>query len=145
MDNITETIDINKKLEICPCCGRKIVIYQHRFNHLLMYDLLCLDKAGGTSTLGKLKSRFAMTPSEYNNFQKLAYFGLVKKENRSYVITELGRNFLKGTQGCPSYVKTRINDVVDRGPEVSYEDAMVAFQNRKQYESQVARLKEIIA
>lgn len=91
-------------VNICPCCGQKIVTYKHKLNKVLVSGLNKLSKHGGYSKLRDLD----LTISEFNNFQKLQYFGLVQKyPNREWGITESGKNFLEGNSTAPSFVTTK--------------------------------------
>ena len=65
-----------------------------------------------------------MTPSEYANFQKLQYFGLVVKDGTRYTLTDRAKAFLAGVGGCPDFVITRTNKVIKEGPEIEIGDVL---------------------
>lgn len=82
----------------CEACGAKMVEYKHNINKPLLHGLTALFNAGGESNLKHLH----LDRSQWDNFQKLRYWGLVEKfkddkGNRiagTWTITAKGRDFL---------------------------------------------------
>ncbi len=127
-----------RNVEICPCCGQKIVEYKHNFNIVLLNDLRYLEGAGGVSTLHDLDETTKMTASEYANFQKLQYFGVVRKEGPMYSLTQKGKDFLAGKGGIPKYAVTRIGVVTELGPEIDIDMELLPVQTAEDYREQAA-------
>jgi len=83
----------------CPHCGAKMVEYRHRLNRGLVTVMRRLHAAGGRAKLADLD----LTNSQWDNSQKLSYFGLIEKTfiagrrvRGMWEITDLGRRFLAG-------------------------------------------------
>ena len=71
-----------------------------------------------------LQKHLDLDKNEYNNFQKLQYFGLVAKlvfngelRRGHWAITEDGRKFLKHDISMPKRVETFRDRIVDRSTE----------------------------
>jgi len=114
----------------CPCCGANMKSYRHSLNKGLAKGLILLDQNGGSAMASKL----ALTKAQYNNFQKLKYWGLIEKgpmEGESaYVwkITDKGRQFARRKITIPKRVITFRNEPTDfEGENVSIEDALGEF------------------
>lgn len=90
-------------IEICPCCGQKIVIYKHKLNKTLIKALVKLWEHGGQGKASEL----GLNNSEFTNFQKLTYFSLVDKNGSTYILTYKGRMFLKNQLMVPTVVYTK--------------------------------------
>ena len=80
----------------CPHCDAKMVEYRHTFNKGLahgLYELFAVG--GGPISLRSLK----LTRTQWTNFQKLRYWGLVSptKEDGEWKLTTKGFDFI--TQG----------------------------------------------
>lgn len=103
-----------REIEYCQCCGQKIVTYKHKLNKGLCSCLIKFLNIGGE---GKLKD-MNLTNNEFGNFQKLAYFGLVRREGTNWIMTEKGKRFILGEDTAPSEVYTKNNQVVDKGSEI---------------------------
>ncbi len=99
----------------CACCGAKIVEYKHGLNTILVR---ALQIAWRESTAGehqfKVSDNEAFTYSERSNFQKLKYWGFVRRalgthgEPREgwWHLTDTGRAFLRGETTAPKWVRT---------------------------------------
>jgi len=125
-----------RRVEICPCCGRKIVDYRHSLSQLLVGDLEMLYKVGGIAKLSEVDEVFELTHSQLANFQKLRYFGLVTKEGHVYHITDAGVDFLIDDGTAPAYVITRDSVVISSGPLVTRCEITEMVQNRDDFEAQ---------
>jgi hypothetical protein len=67
--------------KICECCGSKIVEYCFSFNAGLARSLIRLieaERASGSFKSGIEISKLGMTTSQWTNFQKLRYWGLIE-------------------------------------------------------------------
>ena len=109
-----------KTAKRCPHCGAKMEEYVHRLTPALVTSLRVLEKAGG----GPIKLRdLGLTHSQWDNFQKLRYFELVRKvlnedgkrRGGFWVMTMRGRAFLNGSVSVFPRVWTY------RGERVRYE------------------------
>ena len=79
----------------CTLCGHTMRLYAHSINKPLVSALTQAFKQEGSFNLQK---DLKLTKNQYNNFQKLQYWGLVEKQGGTtyWIITELGRDFIKG-------------------------------------------------
>jgi hypothetical protein len=89
--------------KLCEHCGAKTVKYKHTFSKALAIGLYKLYQSGHTPI--NLKN-LALTRNQWDNFQKLRYWGLVAQAHREdgtrlngeWFITPLGVDFIeKGT------------------------------------------------
>jgi hypothetical protein len=111
--------------KICECCGAKIVEYKHVFSTALAIGLHRLYMAGKPTNLREL----ILTRNQWDNFQKLRYWGLVEKfidedgNRRSGVwdVTPLGVDFIERNLQIPKHVWTY------RGEFVRSEKGYVRF------------------
>ena len=126
---------MDKKVEICPHCGRKMVTYRHKLNKVLLIALFKLMANGGTGRADEL----GLTNSQFANMQKLRYFGLVDKDKRVYILNDLGREFLAGRAQVPKAVYTRFNAVVDQEDPIYINQVEDYVQVKEEWEDQ-ARL-----
>jgi hypothetical protein len=105
----------------CKLCGAKTVEYSHNINKGLCNAIVKLYNAGGMAQL----SNISLTKSEYCNFQKLKYWGLVDKitniEKRGkggeWMITKSGKDFVMGQCAIPEKAITY------RGETIRHEGA----------------------
>ena len=118
-------------IEICPCCGQKIVEYRHKLNKVLASGLNKLYKSGAS----KLKE-LDLTYSEYANFQKLKYFNLVTSESGTYYITQQGLDFILGKGTAPSFVITKNSEVLVTGPEMYIYEIKDYVQEKVEWQEQ---------
>lgn len=98
-----------KNNEICPHCHRKMVIYRHSLNSILVsalrkiapYRVAVLSDAG-------------LTHVEINNFSKLKYWNFVKKipGSKQWEITQFGYDFLSGKEWVYRCVMTYNDKIV---------------------------------
>lgn len=82
----------------CPGCGHIITAYTAPFNRGLARAFLKFADAALRNNGPVDKSTMALTNSEYGNFQKLRYFGLIQQEAKAagWYFTERGVRFLNG-------------------------------------------------
>lgn len=82
----------------CRCCGHTVSAYTAPFTRGLARAFLKFADAA-TRTMGPVdKTTMALTNSEYGNFQKLRYFGLIQQETKGsgWYFTDRGVRFLAG-------------------------------------------------
>ena len=116
-----------KEKKICDCCGAKIVEYKHSFSKALAIGLYKLYAAGTPINIKYL----GLTRNQWDNFQKLRYWGLVAKTtdesgNRKggcWEITSVGVNFIEKNIGIIKSVWTY------RGETVRFEGSTCFFND----------------
>lgn len=100
--------------ETCPHCGAAMTEYVHSLTPGLVKSLVKFGEAiscKGTNDI-HLQTEVDLTKNEYNNFQKLRYWGLVHHVDKSniksgrWLLTKLGGQFLRNEIGMPKKVKT---------------------------------------
>jgi hypothetical protein len=129
MNQIAFSFDEEPKTpSICECCGAKIVEYKHSFNQSLADSLYKLYEAGG----GPINiNQIGLSPVQWNNFQKLKYWGLVRKAERNdkshiggfWELTRIGYEFIEKGFGIYKNVWTF------RGKSTKYEGDTVFFND----------------
>ena len=96
--------------EICSECGHKVTAYSHRLNKPLVNALRQLvDFYENKHKGANLQKDLNLTKNTYNNFQKLQYFGLVKRidgTGSGWFPTESGIDFIYGRKSCYDTVMT---------------------------------------
>lgn len=101
----------------CPHCDAKMVEYKHSFSKALAIGLGRLHSANGGPT--NLKN-LGLTRNQWDNFQKLRYWGLVAKAvredgtraNGEWVLTDKGVEFIEKGIGIPKSVWTYRGEAV---------------------------------
>ena len=113
----------NKQIEVCPTCNQKIVEYSHNFSMVLAIGLWELYSATRPMNLHDLN----LTKGEYCNFQKLQYWGLVRKIGDGlWKLTDEGRDFVDGKTTIQKTVWTFHAEVVRfEGEQISFSIAEV--------------------
>lgn len=113
------------KKEYCQCCGQPIMKHKHYFNKSLADILLNVSNKYGSNTPFHLQKGLSLTKNQYNNFQKLQYWGLVEKcfvsgqrQSGYWKLTEDVMGILNGER-IPSYVSTFNNKVVEVSAETT--------------------------
>lgn len=116
-----------KSKKTCDCCGASMVQYKHRLSAILVSVLKKLNDAGGETNLQNL----GLERTEWDNFQKLRYWGLVaktvgdngKRKSGTWTITDTGRQFLAGL------AKMQVTAVTYRGQTVGFEGVHVSINS----------------
>lgn len=111
--------------ETCEHCGAKLRHYWHRITPGLVKILVkCYEYASTHENLFMMKD-LNLDHSEYGNFQKLRFHGLIAKnkvdgvvQERVWLLTHRGAEFLKGTIQIPVRVQTFRNRVEDHDSEL---------------------------
>lgn len=122
-----ETKKLPKK---CTCCGASMKIHKHSLsrglvNTLIKFRKAVLNQPHYTFNRIHIPDDVVLTKNEYNNFQKLRYFGLVAKVRRPdgtreqgyWLLTRNGNAFCKGLKPISKSVQTFRNKIVERHPE----------------------------
>lgn len=123
-------------METCECCGAKIITYTHKLNKSLCAALIRAYMVNGLREF-KLKDLHIST-SQFCNFQKLKYFGLVRSIDTNeghWQVTGFGEAFIKAEVGCHAREKTYRGQVVSQCDEdiVFIHDVVEGYQWRIDY------------
>ncbi len=113
--------------EHCEHCGAAITKYWHKLTPILVDSLVIAHKAVVAKDENHIeKGDLQLSHSQYGNFQKLRFHGLIAKFKEDdgsgnlvwrrghWLITRRGAAFLRGDEDIPSKVQTFRNRVVDR-------------------------------
>lgn len=102
----------------CGHCGSKKVAYTHRLNRPLVSALAELatfyDK---TNRPCNLQRDLHLTKNQYNNFQKLQYFGLVRRTQGGWYPTIIAFDFLSGKGRIPDTSASMSGDALEYAHE----------------------------
>lgn len=105
----------------CPHCGATIKKYWHRLNAGLVHALVKVYTRVVEKNENKVsKKELSLSHSEYGNFQKLRFHGLIAKYKEdgnwvrgTWLLTRRGAQFLKGEIQIPRKVQTFRNKITD--------------------------------
>ena len=101
--------------ETCPCCGHQETAYSHKLNEQIVKALSQLvHYYMKTREVCNLQKHLILTKNQYNNFQKLQYFGLVYRAKGGWFPTQLGKQFIFGE------LVVQIRQVTFRGKALPY-------------------------
>lgn len=119
-----------KEIVRCPHCDAKMVEYRHTINKNMVKCLFVILEAGGIMPFKEFNNK--VTYNQRNNFQKLQYWGLVKKvkdklsdERRAgvWALTDKCLDFLQGILEINKNVFTYRNKTMRfEGEFISIED-----------------------
>lgn len=106
------------KSKFCERCGAKTVKYKHSFSKALAIGLYKLYESGRIPI--NLK-HLGLTRNQWDNFQKLRYWGLVKQAHRpdgtrlngEWVITQEGVDFIERGTSIQKNVLTYRGEAVE--------------------------------
>ena len=112
--------------EHCEHCGAAITKYWHKLTPVLVDALIIAHKAVVANDENHIdKGDLQLSHSQYGNFQKLRFHGLIAKWKEAdeagikawrrghWLITKRGAAFLRGEEDVPYKVQTFRNRVVD--------------------------------
>ena len=122
---------ITRRIEVCSCCGGKVTEHPHSLSKGLVKTLIDFKKFVVSSERNKVHpiKDLKLSNYEYNNMQKLRYFGLIahytnpetkKNESGYWILTRNGNKFLKGLIDMPMRVKTMRNKISGKSVERIY-------------------------
>jgi hypothetical protein len=114
----------------CPLCGHEHKVHRQHLTGVMVSALRTLHEAGG----GPVRALdLPLSPSQYNNGQKLRYFGLMTYPARGgWQITDRGRLFLEGKMPAPGTVWTFDGHVIEQGLDsVLVQDVKLTHQERE--------------
>lgn len=114
----------------CPQCGAKMNKYWHNLTRGLVDSFIKFSLAVRSKNANSvhLQTDVQLTKNQYNNFQKLRFFGLVakvkdKNGNRKagyWLVTKNGGAFLRGELAMPRRVRTFRNKIIDKDENLVY-------------------------
>lgn len=109
-----------KPTHTCAYCGSKVVEYRHGLNRLLVRALqIAWRVSDGGAHQFKVSDNEAFSYSERCNFQKLKYWGFVRRaldtsgspKEGWWHVTEAGLRFLRGDATAPRFIRTLRGEV----------------------------------
>lgn len=125
----------------CPHCGANMKIWQQNLTQGLVEAFIVFSRT--LKKIGKneahLQTDVNFSKNQYNNFQKLRYFGLVAKVKKAdgthksgyWLLTRKGLAFLRNELPCNKWVKTFRNAI----ESASYETVFISdFTNNQSSE-----------
>jgi hypothetical protein len=134
-----------KAKKLCPHCGAAMMEYRHTLNRGLVTALFRLYQAGKGVNLKDL----GLTRNQWDNFQKLRYWGLVekvfergKRKSGVWKVTGPGEAFLKCKMSVPRSVWSYRGSFVRWGDPTdlcTVVDFFPAFYGRKEEYARRAR------
>ena len=130
------------EIEICECCGAKMVKYTHRLNKPLVSAMI---RMYAKYKLSPVKISEMLSHSQVCNFQKLKYWGLVEKcENEGFwKLTKTAETFIKGLTSIQLKVVTFRGKVVEAvDTYVQVDDIIEGYQHREDYLNECKSVKE---
>jgi len=84
-----------KYKQSCECCGHNMTAYTHNLNKPLVNALIQLTNFyWKMHKPANLQKNLNLSKNQYNNFQKLQYFRLVKRIEKGWLPTEDGLDFV---------------------------------------------------
>lgn len=136
-------------VDTCPCCNARLARYRHSLNQALLTGLIRLNDNGGEANLKTLK----LTRNQWDNFQKLRYWGLVKQVRQHgvrkrgvWAITKTGKRWLSGQCNMPKTVITFQGEAVSyEGEAITPVDVDPHYRQRIDYATDSIPLHEDIA
>ncbi len=97
----------------CECCGHVITAYSHHLNKPLVQALKQLVVwYEDTKKPANLQANLNLSKNQYNNFQKLQYFGLVQRTEKGWYPTDIGFQFIYGEISVYNKVATFGKDIL---------------------------------
>lgn len=119
-----------REKQICPHCGQPMMKHTHCFSKALSNIIVTTMKKFPVKQAFHLQNDLALTKNQYNNFQKLRYWELVRKhyadgrrEGGYWELTEKARDLINGGL-IPRQVVTFNNEVCGYGDDhISLKDA----------------------
>lgn len=109
--------------KLCPHCSQPIMEHKHTFSNAIAELFLAVAMSYGEEQPFHLQRDISLTKNQYNNFQKLKYWGVIEKHFEDgarrggyWHLTEKARDVLNG-EPVPKWVKTFNNRVVEKSEQ----------------------------
>ena len=93
-----------KGIDRCPTCGAKRAQYTHSLRSGKLVKIFCkFAQAASYAGWERNPAKIGLTSNEFNNFQKLKYWGIVEQTHRSGIwrVTQKGGLFLRNEIALP--------------------------------------------
>jgi hypothetical protein len=131
---------ITRRIEVCSCCGVTITEHPHTLSKGLVDTLIDFKKFVVSNEKNKVHpvKDLKLSNYEYNNMQKLRYFGLIaryinpqtkKNESGYWILTRNGSKFLKGLIDMPYRVKTMRNKISGKSTKRLFLSDILSSEN----------------
>lgn len=112
----------------CECCGASLKRYKHNLSKGLLQILAKFAiEARQSGNSVHVSSALELSTTEYNNFQKLRYFGLVAKvkvdgvhKSGYWLLTRRGGMFISGNEAVSTSIITFRNKIEERSEIKKY-------------------------
>jgi len=105
----------------CGCCGHLVTAYSHNINAQMVQALeQVVDYYMKYSKGCNLQKHLKLTKNQYNNFQKLQYFGVVVNTETGWIPTRLGVGFIRGEMAIMNPVATFGKEILGQFHEAWY-------------------------
>lgn len=102
-----------KYQKVCECCWEKVVWYTHKLNKWLISWLDQLVRFYKKNhTWANLQRDLDLSINIYNNFQKLQYFTLIKKDKWGRIPTDFWIRFIEWSIPCYTTVATLWKNII---------------------------------
>ena len=124
--------------ELCPLCNHVINRRREYLTRGLVKILIkCHSYKIDNVNQFRPQKDLGLTKSEYNNFQKLKYHGIVEQFHRSgmWRITDRGLSFFLGEISLPKYVLVNNNSVYDKSIINVFISDILLDKNSKYFET----------
>jgi len=120
-----------RRIEVCSCCGGRVIEHSHSLSKGLVNTLIKVKTFVVQSQKNKVHpiKDLLLSNYEYNNMQKLRYFGLIarytnpetkKMESGYWLLTRNGNKFLNRKLDMPIKVKTMNNKISGKSLEKAF-------------------------
>jgi hypothetical protein len=111
----------------CDACGAKTVKYKFSLNRQIVDVLVDMYEEYGTHSACEI-AQLGMSTSQWTNFQKLRYWGLIEKvkvdgvlKGGIWAVTDLGEQFVKNEVPLQKFVYMYRNEIDSYDGEMVYE------------------------
>lgn len=113
---IAEKTNMKEEIKVCEHCGQKIRGRWESLSKGLVSDLVKLYSRVVQTQVNEvhLQNELDLTKNQYNNFQKLRYFGLavkVKEKSGYWLLTRRGADFLTKSEKISKKVYVSNNQI----------------------------------
>jgi len=107
-----------KYKDTCHCCGHSITAYSHHINKPLVEALRQLvDHYEDRGIACNLQNHLRLTKNQYNNFQKLQHFDVVRRTENGWYPTTKGIKFIYGDCQVWNKVSSMGNETLSHNHE----------------------------
>lgn len=101
-----------KYISTCDHCGHQITAFTHNLNKGIVKALRVLVDFYESRKNGAGLGELSLTTQQYNNFQKLQYFDLIRKIDGLWYPTSKGSEFIMGKIAVPTTSATMGKEIL---------------------------------